>query len=872
MCTVAMAPSTKSGLTFRPHLRAGKVFDPACGSGGSLPLAVDVIRSAEFTDRRHSLSFYGQEHIDTTLRLCRMNLTCTAWTPTSGWAIRCSTTGTPTLRQPLDRLRMTAQAGSAGRLRDHQWKMGNREMNYNQTEVEGLAELPRAITDRLLDATAHSVKPSRAQRSGIFAICRALTQVRDFDQALIAAEKAKNIAWDLIWEERVTYPSTWPPLTYIAADQAQVCTSIAAALAQAGKPDEALIAARMAGWRGLIVAGVILADDQGREQQASSFLHEALGVLEEARRDDSWMHSDEGRMAELQRQSIEELGKAVRAGRLDSALTIARSIVSWELEAYGTPLDTKDENQEEEQEAFTSALKTLVEWLDLRERIENQLYLGDEETVAFKTGILEKRYQEAVPKQLDQWTSPTTRFLYERSSEHPADYHYTSPYWKHPWTPDWRHFLSRALVLARLGRNEEAKEAMLETITRAREGWRYDDRYAQPLEMISDAVQEGDPDRALTIAKGMPAEFGNPAVESGDRERIRRALACAWAAIEKEFREESWWQARVGIEVIQAMSLVAVETGNQESATRILSRTLDIIELDITERIGDPEDEADVVEAILLALRRLNDRELLNRALAIMRKANQRVSGALRQHYDRVIGQSIAHVATRDPSYAVQALENTLQEASRRGRDAVFLHIAAFAPVLVALERVKPGIVRETWDRIQEVEWKGQVYVEPAKADSFAPAKPRPVPTNEGLEQQTLPRPEAQKANASPSAAQEERMIRCPNPDCGALNPAGHKFCGHCRTALYRSPQDREEGASKALRVQTNAGCLAAIIGVISFPLYFWLLGLATDYVKSDRGVLLLYLCMVVSLYGVVPAIVTGWMAYAILINRMARD
>jgi len=48
--------------------RAGKVFDPACGSGGMF------IQSAEFTDRRHSLSFYGQERIDTTLRLCRMNL------------------------------------------------------------------------------------------------------------------------------------------------------------------------------------------------------------------------------------------------------------------------------------------------------------------------------------------------------------------------------------------------------------------------------------------------------------------------------------------------------------------------------------------------------------------------------------------------------------------------------------------------------------------------------------------------------------------------------------------------------------------------------------------------------------------------------
>ncbi len=46
----------------------GIVFDPACGSGGMF------VQSALFTDRSRSLSFYGQERIDTTLRLCKMNL------------------------------------------------------------------------------------------------------------------------------------------------------------------------------------------------------------------------------------------------------------------------------------------------------------------------------------------------------------------------------------------------------------------------------------------------------------------------------------------------------------------------------------------------------------------------------------------------------------------------------------------------------------------------------------------------------------------------------------------------------------------------------------------------------------------------------
>ena len=45
-----------------------KIFDPACGSGGMF------IQAAEFTEDRDSLSFYGQESIDQTLRLCKMNL------------------------------------------------------------------------------------------------------------------------------------------------------------------------------------------------------------------------------------------------------------------------------------------------------------------------------------------------------------------------------------------------------------------------------------------------------------------------------------------------------------------------------------------------------------------------------------------------------------------------------------------------------------------------------------------------------------------------------------------------------------------------------------------------------------------------------
>lgn len=48
--------------------KEGKVFDPACGSGGMF------VQSAAFTTNGGGLSFYGQESVDTTLRLCKMNL------------------------------------------------------------------------------------------------------------------------------------------------------------------------------------------------------------------------------------------------------------------------------------------------------------------------------------------------------------------------------------------------------------------------------------------------------------------------------------------------------------------------------------------------------------------------------------------------------------------------------------------------------------------------------------------------------------------------------------------------------------------------------------------------------------------------------
>lgn len=46
----------------------GKVFDPACGSGGMF------IQSEEYAPRKRELSFYGQENVTTTVRLGKMNV------------------------------------------------------------------------------------------------------------------------------------------------------------------------------------------------------------------------------------------------------------------------------------------------------------------------------------------------------------------------------------------------------------------------------------------------------------------------------------------------------------------------------------------------------------------------------------------------------------------------------------------------------------------------------------------------------------------------------------------------------------------------------------------------------------------------------
>jgi type I restriction enzyme M protein len=52
----------------------GRIFDPACGSGGMFIMSEKFIETHKGKDHINDISIYGQESNQTTYRLCRMNL------------------------------------------------------------------------------------------------------------------------------------------------------------------------------------------------------------------------------------------------------------------------------------------------------------------------------------------------------------------------------------------------------------------------------------------------------------------------------------------------------------------------------------------------------------------------------------------------------------------------------------------------------------------------------------------------------------------------------------------------------------------------------------------------------------------------------
>ena len=52
----------------------GRIFDPACGSGGMFVQSAALRRAPQAQPQRRDLSIYGQEKVAETVRLCKMNL------------------------------------------------------------------------------------------------------------------------------------------------------------------------------------------------------------------------------------------------------------------------------------------------------------------------------------------------------------------------------------------------------------------------------------------------------------------------------------------------------------------------------------------------------------------------------------------------------------------------------------------------------------------------------------------------------------------------------------------------------------------------------------------------------------------------------
>jgi type I restriction enzyme M protein len=52
----------------------GRIFDPACGSGGMFVQSAALVEKRKQTNPNNEISIYGQDKIAETVRLCRMNL------------------------------------------------------------------------------------------------------------------------------------------------------------------------------------------------------------------------------------------------------------------------------------------------------------------------------------------------------------------------------------------------------------------------------------------------------------------------------------------------------------------------------------------------------------------------------------------------------------------------------------------------------------------------------------------------------------------------------------------------------------------------------------------------------------------------------
>ena len=106
-------------------------------------------------------------------------------------------------------------------------------------------------------------------------------------------------------------------------------------------------------------------------------------------------------------------------------------------------------------------------------------------------------------------------------------------------------------------------------------------------------------------------------------------------------------------------------------------------------RISDADDRADALSVLAQDLAQMGNREGVLRALAV-------VHGTRRTY---AYAKALAAVASPGDVKMAKWIVEAFHRARERGREEVWAHIDAFAPVLAKL-----GVISETWERIQRVE------------------------------------------------------------------------------------------------------------------------------------------------------------------------
>ena len=151
--------------------------------------------------------------------------------------------------------------------------------------------------------------------------------------------------------------------------------------------------------------------------------------------------------------------------------------------------------------------------------------------------------------------------------------------------------------------------------------------------------------------------------------------------------ESEWLRAEALARVVESLTQI----GDREGAREALQKALTAVEAIRVERR-----RAEALAKVTGALALVEDRENLQKALSAVE--------AIESEWWRVkalagVAKALAQVTMAQDRAVAAWTAAAFRHARARGREDVWHHIAAFAPVLAKL-----GVISETWDRIQAVE------------------------------------------------------------------------------------------------------------------------------------------------------------------------